>query len=240
VPTVSDQSSTKGPAPAAKVDLNAATEKELVGLPGVGPATAKKIMTGRPYGPVADFSKAGVLAKTIEKITPLRVRRRRQGLGSGFGANGHDPSGNLLGQDLRATLPYLSLFAVGCGTPPAHLPDSAVWVAPHGELLNPAVQHLARRVAIAYLIWPRTSPDGETVLCTFQYARSFRMGGEHRRKIASGDALSRLNQDVCSRPDPRHHPPEAGQASGTATPAGGVNFVHRKITMFPATFGWPT
>jgi DNA uptake protein ComE-like DNA-binding protein len=58
-------------ASAAKVDLNAASEKELEGLPGVGPATAKKIMAGRPYGSVADLSKAGVPAKTIEKITPL-------------------------------------------------------------------------------------------------------------------------------------------------------------------------
>ena len=37
----------------------------------MGPATAKKIMAGRPYGSVADLSKAGVPAKTIEKITPL-------------------------------------------------------------------------------------------------------------------------------------------------------------------------
>jgi hypothetical protein len=61
----------KSPAPAAKVDLNVATEKELEDLPGVGPATAKKIIAGRPYGSVADLSKAGVPAKTVEKITPL-------------------------------------------------------------------------------------------------------------------------------------------------------------------------
>ena len=61
----------KSPAPAAKVDLNVATEKELEDLPGVGPATAKKIIAGRPYGSVADLSKAGVPAKTIQKITPL-------------------------------------------------------------------------------------------------------------------------------------------------------------------------
>jgi Helix-hairpin-helix motif len=57
--------------PAAKIDLNSASEKELEDLPGVGPATAKKIIAGRPYGSAADLSKAGVTAKTIQKITPL-------------------------------------------------------------------------------------------------------------------------------------------------------------------------
>ena len=58
-------------APAGKVDLNTATQKELEDLPGVGAATAKKIMAGRPYASVADLSRAGVPARTIEKIGPL-------------------------------------------------------------------------------------------------------------------------------------------------------------------------
>jgi DNA uptake protein ComE-like DNA-binding protein len=53
------------------VDLNVASEKDLEALPGVGPATAKKIITGRPYTSVAGLSKAGVPAKTITEITPL-------------------------------------------------------------------------------------------------------------------------------------------------------------------------
>ena len=60
-------------APAEKVDLNSATEKELEALPGVGPATAKKIIAGRPYAAPQDLSKAGVSAKTIEKLTPLVI-----------------------------------------------------------------------------------------------------------------------------------------------------------------------
>jgi DNA uptake protein ComE-like DNA-binding protein len=54
-----------------KVDLNSASRKELEALPGVGPATAEKIIANRPYTAVADLSRAGVSTATIEKITPL-------------------------------------------------------------------------------------------------------------------------------------------------------------------------
>jgi hypothetical protein len=56
---------------AAKVDLNSASEADLDKLPGVGKATAKKIIAGRPYQSVDDLSKAGVPKSTIEKIAPL-------------------------------------------------------------------------------------------------------------------------------------------------------------------------
>jgi len=53
------------------VDLNTASEKELEGIKGVGPATAKKIIAGRPYKSVDELSKAGLTAKQVEAIKPL-------------------------------------------------------------------------------------------------------------------------------------------------------------------------
>ena len=57
--------------PAAVVNINTASESDLVALPGVGPATAKKIIAGRPYTSVADLAKAGVPKTTIEKISSM-------------------------------------------------------------------------------------------------------------------------------------------------------------------------
>jgi competence protein ComEA len=69
--TASSKSSAAPAAPAASpVDLNTASLKDLEELPGVGEATAKKIVAGRPYSSVDDLAKAGVSKSTIEKLRP--------------------------------------------------------------------------------------------------------------------------------------------------------------------------
>jgi competence protein ComEA len=55
----------------ALLNLNTASQQELEAIKGVGPATAKKIIAGRPYKSVAELSKAGISDKMIESIKPL-------------------------------------------------------------------------------------------------------------------------------------------------------------------------
>ena len=58
-------------APAAVVNLNTASESDLVALPGVGPSHGEEDHCGRPYTSVADLAKAGVPKNTIEKISSM-------------------------------------------------------------------------------------------------------------------------------------------------------------------------
>ncbi len=53
------------------IDLNTASDKELESIKGVGPATAKKIVAGRPYKSVDELSKAGLSAKQVDAIKPF-------------------------------------------------------------------------------------------------------------------------------------------------------------------------
>ena len=58
-------------APASAVDINSATATELEAVPGIGAATAKKIIAARPYSSVADLSKAGLQASQLKSLTPM-------------------------------------------------------------------------------------------------------------------------------------------------------------------------
>lgn len=71
IPNVSAAQGKSEKSPKALVDLNTASEQELEELKGVGPATAKKIIAGRPYKSVDDLAKAGVPTKTIDAIKPF-------------------------------------------------------------------------------------------------------------------------------------------------------------------------
>jgi len=68
---------------AGRIDLNTASEAQLDTLPGVGPATAKKIIAGRPYAGLADLGRTGIPQRTIDQIGPLvTVSRMSTGAGA--------------------------------------------------------------------------------------------------------------------------------------------------------------
>ncbi len=69
-PAATKKSSAKV-APAAPVNLNTATEAELEKVPGIGAATATKIIANRPYASAAELSKAGLSPKAIKSLSPM-------------------------------------------------------------------------------------------------------------------------------------------------------------------------
>jgi hypothetical protein len=69
-PALGAQTVAAAPSGDAKVDLNTANLAALQTLPGVDQNTANQIIAHRPYSSVADLSKSGLPAGTIEGITP--------------------------------------------------------------------------------------------------------------------------------------------------------------------------
>ncbi len=70
-----EKAKAKAAATAEPVDLNSATAEELMALPGIGEATARKIIDGRPHKAVADLAGPGVPARTIDGLKGLAVVR---------------------------------------------------------------------------------------------------------------------------------------------------------------------
>jgi Helix-hairpin-helix motif len=61
----------KAAAATAPVDINTASQEELESVKGIGAATAKKIIAGRPYSSIADLSKLKLPANQMSEIGPM-------------------------------------------------------------------------------------------------------------------------------------------------------------------------
>jgi predicted flap endonuclease-1-like 5' DNA nuclease len=60
--------------PAEPIDINRASEPELVRLPGVGPALAARIVAARPFGDVDELRRVrGVRIALFERLRPFVV-----------------------------------------------------------------------------------------------------------------------------------------------------------------------
>jgi competence protein ComEA len=57
---------------AQRVSINSSSAEQLDTLPGVGPATAQRIIEGRPYNKLEDLLEVkGIGEKTLEKLRPF-------------------------------------------------------------------------------------------------------------------------------------------------------------------------
>jgi len=105
------------------VDLNAASQKELESIKGVGPATAKKIVAGRPYKSVDELSKAGLSTKQVEAIKPFVT------VGSGVSAPAEPPKATAkpapASEIPKAAKPKVEKAPEQAATPPV---KGMVWV----------------------------------------------------------------------------------------------------------------
>jgi DNA uptake protein ComE-like DNA-binding protein len=139
-------------APSAPVDLNTASEKDLEDLPGVGPATAKKIISGRPYSSASDLSKAGVSAATIKKIAPLVTasggaavaaapastsssgsKRRSSASGAAAAPASNPPASSSAAPAAAASAPAPAPAPAPAASAPASAPASAAKNAPQAQ-----------------------------------------------------------------------------------------------------------
>jgi DNA uptake protein ComE-like DNA-binding protein len=77
-PAVAQGTKAPAAAPAALIDINTATKKQLIdGLPGIGSTYADRIIAGRPYTAKTQLTQKGIIpAATYSKIQSLVIAKQ--------------------------------------------------------------------------------------------------------------------------------------------------------------------
>lgn len=152
-PVLLAQTAPAGPIPGEKIDLNTASQTELESLPGVDAATAKQIIAGRPYTSVADLSKAGVPASTIEGITPL-VKAGPVGTAGAATKKGAEKTAAGIGKGADATAKGVDK---GVGAASKGVQKGAAAAASAAEKVDRKVTGAPRKPPQAGMVWADTA-----------------------------------------------------------------------------------
>lgn len=92
--TSGKKSAASSPPKAEKLDINTAPKDQLQELPGIGPATAQKIVDGRPYNAKNDLVKRKIISQSeYEKITDQIIAHRTKGTAPAGKKSGAKPTG---------------------------------------------------------------------------------------------------------------------------------------------------
>lgn len=94
-PQTSGKKSAAASAPKAeKLDINSASKEQLQELPGIGPATAQKIVDGRPYRAKNDLVRRKIVTQAeYQKITDQIIAHQEKGAAPAGKKTGAKPSG---------------------------------------------------------------------------------------------------------------------------------------------------
>ncbi len=115
-------------APSSPVDINSASQSDLEKVPGIGEATAKKIIGSRPYSSVADLSKAGLSARQITDLGPMLKAGPSSAAPSATARTTPPPPVPTAPATLPATRPTTTIPAkTAAVTPGQGCPSGQVW-----------------------------------------------------------------------------------------------------------------